>query len=172
MARQIKSRSRFRRKKVRTPSGKTVIHYVKKKPKKVGCTRCSRKLGGIPREIPSKIKKMTRSERTVSREYGGVLCSRCVIDLERYRTRVEEGVIIKRDLTIERFLPLGWYLEVSKEVKPQEEVKEKEKKKAKKKEKKEEKPKKEETKKKAAKKETKTKKKAEKPKKEKKEANN
>ncbi|MBN2517988.1 MAG: hypothetical protein JXB14_04015 [Candidatus Altiarchaeota archaeon] len=129
MTRQIRSKTRFRRKKVRTPSGKTVTHYIHKKPKQASCARCSRRLSGVPREIPSKMGKMTRSERSVSREYGGVLCSKCVIQLEKYKTRIEAGLDIRRDLTVEKFLPLGWYVTISKqfpkaEEKPKSEVKE------------------------------------------------
>jgi len=114
---QQKSRKGTRIIKRRTPQGRTSTHYVKQKPKKATCARCGASLGGVPREIPNRLKKMTRSQRRVSRKFGGVLCGKCVRAAEKYRVRLDDGYIIKRDLTIEKYLPKGWYASLGLEVK-------------------------------------------------------
>jgi len=114
---QQKSRKGTRIVKRRTPKGRTSIHYLKQKPKKATCARCRASLGGVPRAIPSRLKKMTRSQRRVSRKFGGVLCSKCVRVVEKYKARLEDGYVIKRDLTIEKYLPKGWYASLSVEAK-------------------------------------------------------
>jgi len=72
-----KSRS-LRRVFVKTPGGRTVLHYRKRKPKNPKCRSCGAVLKGVPRERPYKMKKMTKSKKRPSRIYGGNLCSRCV----------------------------------------------------------------------------------------------
>ncbi len=106
---QIRSRKGMRILQRRTPTGRTAVHYAKQKPKQGGCARCGKRLAGIPRQIPSVFRKLTRSKRRISREYGGTLCAACVKALEKYRTRLEGGVAVKRDLTLEKYLPAGWY---------------------------------------------------------------
>lgn len=106
---QKKSRRGTRRLKRRTPGGRSVVHCDKRRPSHAECARCSGKLAGVPRATPCNLGKMTKSERSVSRKFGGVLCSRCVRDSEKYRARMESGFAVKRDLTIEKFLPSGWY---------------------------------------------------------------
>lgn len=101
----------------RTSKGRNVKRYVKQKPDQAICGRCGTKLAGIPRASPSRLKKMARSARTVSRRFGGVLCARCVKNVEKYKVRMESGFAVKRDLTIERFLPAGWYTSLPEKVK-------------------------------------------------------
>ena len=74
---RFKSRT-FRRVFKRTPSGKNVLHYVLKKPKKAKCGKCGAILKGISRERPIKLKNLPRTKKTVSRPYGGNLCSKCM----------------------------------------------------------------------------------------------
>ena len=140
---QQKSRKGTRTLKKRTPKGNTAIHYVKKKPKQASCARCGSKLSGIPRATPNELGKMTKSSKRVSRKYGGVLCNTCVRNTEKYRARMEDGYVVKRDLTIEKFLPEGWFKslkkeskQTKKEEKPKEEKEEKKEPKEEKKEKK------------------------------------
>lgn len=106
----------------RTPGGRTVTHYKKKKPAKQKCGRCGRLLSGVPNTIPSEVRKLSKSERVPTRPYAGVLCAKCVEDLVRYTTRFEvkfnypefSGMDLMRDLTIEKFLPRGWFDSISK----------------------------------------------------------
>ena len=73
---KTKSRS-FRRKNIRPPGGKLVIHYSRRAPAKLKCSNCKKELHGIPRKISSKFKNLPKSKKTVSRPYGGNLCSIC-----------------------------------------------------------------------------------------------
>jgi len=70
-----KSRT-FRRVFVRTPGARTVLHFRLRKPSKTKCS-CGAALKGVPRERPYKMMRMNKSKKTVSRPYGGNLCSKC-----------------------------------------------------------------------------------------------
>ncbi len=62
---------------VKTPSGKNIISYRKRTPKKKTCKICGKILYGIRRENAFKLKKINKSFKTVNRKYGGELCSSC-----------------------------------------------------------------------------------------------
>ncbi len=62
---------------VKTPGGRTVSHYRARKPSHMKC-ECGAILSGVPRDVVSKIRAMTASERKPSRPYGGKLCSKCM----------------------------------------------------------------------------------------------
>ncbi len=62
---------------VRTPGGKTAVHYKKRKPKKAHCAGCGAELKGVPRERPYKMQNMPKTAKRPERPYGGVLCSKC-----------------------------------------------------------------------------------------------
>jgi large subunit ribosomal protein L34e len=109
MTQQIKSRSRTRRKSIRTPSGSNVTQHILKKPKKASCAICGVVLSGVACQVPNRLKKLSKSSRTVAREYGGVLCATCVVKIEKYTTRIEDGAEVRRDLVLEAFLPNGWF---------------------------------------------------------------
>lgn len=72
----FKSRT-FRRVSVKTPGGKTVMHYRKRKPSKAICGACGAILKGVPRERPYKMQNMPKSAKRPERPYGGVLCTKC-----------------------------------------------------------------------------------------------
>lgn len=71
-----KTRS-LRRTKVKTPGGRVVIHYTKRNPSIAKCGVCKRALHGLKRLRPSKLRSIPKSQRRVSRKFGGALCSRC-----------------------------------------------------------------------------------------------
>lgn len=73
----LRSRS-LRRVKVRTPGGRLVIHYERRKPGPARCAICGAVLGGVPRERPSRLRKLAHTERRPERPYGGVICPRCL----------------------------------------------------------------------------------------------
>ncbi|MBI4453269.1 50S ribosomal protein L34e [Candidatus Woesearchaeota archaeon] len=73
---RYRSRS-LRRVFVRTPSGKSVLHYRKRKPSKAQCGNCGALLKGVPRERPFKMQNMPKTHKRPERPYGGVLCSKC-----------------------------------------------------------------------------------------------
>ncbi|RMF55314.1 50S ribosomal protein L34e [Candidatus Woesearchaeota archaeon] len=62
---------------VKTPGGKTKIHYKKKKPAKAICASCRKPLAGVARERPKKMKNMAKTKKRPERAFGGVLCSAC-----------------------------------------------------------------------------------------------
>ncbi len=121
VAPQYRSRSKKRVSR-RMPGGKTVLHYKQGKPDKNHCGRCGKPMQGVPNANPSKMRKMSRSERIPTRIYAGILCADCTESLMRYITRSEakfgypefSDMEIQRDLTIEKFLPRGWFSGISK----------------------------------------------------------
>jgi large subunit ribosomal protein L34e len=78
----------FRRIHKRTPGGKTVMHYVRRKPSKHTCGKCGKVLSGMPRELPYKIRAMSKSERRPTRVFGGNLCSACSRSAIKAKARV------------------------------------------------------------------------------------
>lgn len=89
---KIRSRS-FRRISVRTPGGKQVIHYERRKPSAAKCGKCGGVLKGVARGIAADVKRVPKSERRPERPYGGSLCSRCMrsVFAMRARTMVMKG---------------------------------------------------------------------------------
>jgi len=62
-----------RRVQVKTPGGRNVTRYLRRKPGKAKCSLCKKELHGIPRSG-----RLTKSQKSVARPYGGNLCSRCM----------------------------------------------------------------------------------------------
>jgi len=72
------TRSRKQRKlKKKTPGGKLVIHYKKRKTKKLKCSICKKPLHGIPNLTKSDFDRLPKTQKRPQRPYGGVLCSKC-----------------------------------------------------------------------------------------------
>ncbi len=80
----LRSRSR-RRVKVRTPGGRQVVHYEKRKPGPARCARCGRPLNAVPRLRPHVLRHISKTAKRPERPYGGVLCARCLAELLRER---------------------------------------------------------------------------------------
>jgi len=78
----LRSRS-LRRVKVRTPGGRTVTHYEKRRPGPARCARCGRPLAGVPRLRPAKMRNLSKTAKRPERPYGGVLCPSCLAELLR-----------------------------------------------------------------------------------------
>ncbi|MEM2918398.1 MAG: 50S ribosomal protein L34e [Candidatus Altiarchaeota archaeon] len=103
--------------KVKTPSGKLVIREKKKKPKRAHCGRCGKQLGGVESKSVAEMRKLAKSKKIPTRPYAGVLCNNCLESLLRYKVRFEakfsnpefKDLELHRDLTIEKFLPRGWF---------------------------------------------------------------
>lgn len=62
----------------KTPGGRTIVHYGKRKPSKARCAKCGDLLKGVARERPYKMQNMAKTKKRPERPYGGVLCSRCM----------------------------------------------------------------------------------------------
>lgn len=78
----LRSRS-LRRVQRRTPGGRTVTHYEKRRPGPARCARCGRPLNGVPRLRPHALRNMSKTSKRPERPYGGVLCPRCLAELLR-----------------------------------------------------------------------------------------
>ncbi|KZX11222.1 50S ribosomal protein L34e [Methanobrevibacter curvatus] len=85
-ANRFRSRS-YRRTFKRTPGGKTVLRYKKKKPSKHVCAECGQLLHGVPRGRPYEIKKLSKSQKKPNRPFGGYLCSKCARKLFKAEAR-------------------------------------------------------------------------------------
>ena len=77
VAGKYKSRT-FRRIFVKTPGGRTVIHYKKRRPSKAQCGKCGAILKGVASERPFRMQNMPKTKNRPERPYGGVLCSECL----------------------------------------------------------------------------------------------
>lgn len=84
---QHKTKSRtFRRVDVKTASG-TKTRYDRRKPKAATCPETGEKLKGVPRVLPSELKKIPKSSRRPSRPFGGVLSSKATKALMKKKAR-------------------------------------------------------------------------------------
>jgi large subunit ribosomal protein L34e len=61
----------------KTPGNRVVLHYKKRKPQKAKCGSCGAILNGMARELPSRLKNLSKSQKKPSRVFGGNLCSKC-----------------------------------------------------------------------------------------------
>lgn len=86
----------FRRVFVKTPGGRTVMRYRRRKPSKAQCASCGKVLIGVPREIPSKMKNMPKSAKRPERPYGGMYCSACTRQILRQKARAERVELFSR----------------------------------------------------------------------------
>jgi large subunit ribosomal protein L34e len=84
--------------KVKTPGGKVTVHYATKKAKGVLCGDCKKSLNGIPRLRPHTYSRISRSERTISRAYGGSRCAECT------RSRIMRAFIIEEQRIVKKVL--------------------------------------------------------------------
>jgi len=76
----LRSRS-LRRVYRRTPGGRTVVHFERRRPGKPVCWRCGKPLGGVPRGLPVEVRGLPKSRKRPNRPYGGYLCSTCLAEL-------------------------------------------------------------------------------------------
>ncbi|MFW6014061.1 MAG: 50S ribosomal protein L34e [Nanoarchaeota archaeon] len=83
---RFRSRS-LRRVKVTTPGGVTKTVYKRRKPSKPKCGECKRPLTGTARELPSKMRNISKSSKRPERPYGGVLCSSCSRKKQKEKAR-------------------------------------------------------------------------------------
>ena len=86
MVRGQKRSRTFRRIAVKTPGGRTTMHYRLRAPSKARCGSCGGFLAGVARGRAAKLNKLSKTERRPERPFGGVLCSSCM------RIRIKSGV--------------------------------------------------------------------------------
>lgn len=85
-AMRYRSRS-YKRVNKKTPGGRNVLRYKKKKPSKHVCAECGQVLHGVPRGRPYEIRKLSKSQKRPNRPYGGYLCSKCARKLFKEEAR-------------------------------------------------------------------------------------
>lgn len=78
----LRTRS-VKKRRVRTPGNRLVTHYKAEKTNVAKCNICKKPLSGVPRVIPSEMRKLPKSSRRPERPYGGNLCSGCMRKLFR-----------------------------------------------------------------------------------------
>jgi large subunit ribosomal protein L34e len=77
----------------KTPSGRITIIVKKKKGNPPRCAICKRPLQGVVRAHPSDLARINKTQKRVSRIYGGYLCHKC---LERLiKNKVRSAVMLK-----------------------------------------------------------------------------
>lgn len=86
----LRSRS-LRRVYTRKPGGGVGVRYEKRKPGPARCARCGRRLNGVPRLRPPKIRRLSRTSKRPERAFGGVLCPSCLSTLI-FRRVAEEAL--------------------------------------------------------------------------------
>jgi len=93
----------------RTPKGRVVTHYKGERDAPKRCGRCGK-------DVSEKSTKV----------YGSTLCGDCTTDLLRYVVEWKAKFLseemkdleLSRDLSVERFLPQGWFVNLSSGVYP------------------------------------------------------
>jgi len=80
---------------VRTPGGRLVYQYVKKRKNVPKCGQCKEKLKGIRPTRPSERSRISKRQKTVARTYGGVFCHGCVRERIVRAFLIEEQKIVK-----------------------------------------------------------------------------
>ncbi|KAL7422634.1 60S ribosomal protein L34B [Cryptotrichosporon argae] len=87
-----------RRRVVKTPGGKLVVHHIKKLAASPKCGDCGDALAGIPALRPREYATLSKRQKTVHRAYGGSVCARCVKQRITRAFLIEEATIVKRVL--------------------------------------------------------------------------
>ncbi|KCV69369.1 50S ribosomal protein L34e [Fonticula alba] len=81
--------------KVRTPGGRYTVHYITKRGKVPSCGDCGCKLIGLPASRPFALSRLSKTQKTVSRSYGGSRCGGCVRDRIVRAFLLEEQKLVK-----------------------------------------------------------------------------
>lgn len=72
--------TRLKRVQVRIPGSKTVTHYRQRNRQIAKCAVTKKPLRGIPRLTNRKFKNLNKSQKTVSRAYGGYMSHKALKD--------------------------------------------------------------------------------------------
>merc|ERR1711956_115480 len=87
-----------KRKTVRTPGGKLVFQYLKKRPTLPKCPMTGLKLKGIKPATNQEKTRLSRRQKTVYRAYGGVLSHKAVREKIVRAFLIEEQKIVMKVL--------------------------------------------------------------------------
>lgn len=81
---------------VKTPGGRLVTAYIKKRGTVPKCGDCKQPMQGLKAVRPYNLKKLHQRQRHVSRAYGGSRCATCVRERIVRAFLIEEQQIVKR----------------------------------------------------------------------------
>ncbi|KAJ1962302.1 60S ribosomal protein L34B [Dipsacomyces acuminosporus] len=82
----------------KTPGGALRVLHVNKPAKGARCGDCGLALAGLPAVRPRELSRLNKSQKSVSRAYGGSRCSTCVRSRIVRAFLVEEQKIVKKVL--------------------------------------------------------------------------
>ena len=77
MPRRSQRSKSLRKLKVRTPGGRRVTHFKRRKNAAAKCAVCKKPLAGMPKGRDSDTAKLSKTEKRPERPFGGNLCSSC-----------------------------------------------------------------------------------------------
>ncbi len=77
----------MKRKKVRTPGGRNVMHWKKNKTSAPTCSVCGSLLHGMRRDDAAELANTPASQKRISRKFGGNMCASCSREAIRTRAR-------------------------------------------------------------------------------------
>ncbi|RLE59349.1 MAG: 50S ribosomal protein L34e [Thermoprotei archaeon] len=83
----------IKRKVVRTPGGRLVVHYFRRKLNPPRCALCKKPLPGFPK---MRLKDARKGHRPPTRIYGGFLCASCLRSL--IKKSVRQGKVAEHEL--------------------------------------------------------------------------
>lgn len=78
-----------------TPKNRHTIHYERKPGALPHCSICKAELNGISIKAGA-----SKSRKTNSRMFGGVLCSKCAANVIKLASRIERGEMKLNDISI------------------------------------------------------------------------
>ncbi|KAJ3189177.1 60S ribosomal protein L34 [Gaertneriomyces sp. JEL0708] len=83
---------------IKTPGGKLAVLHITKKASAPKCGDCGTVLAGIPALRPTQYARLSRSQKNVTRAYGGSRCGSCV------RSRIVRAFLIEEQKIVKRVL--------------------------------------------------------------------
>ncbi|GMM31876.1 ribosomal 60S subunit protein L34B [Martiniozyma asiatica (nom. inval.)] len=83
---------------VKTPGGKLVAQHLKKQASRPKCGDCGIQLPGVATLRPRQYASISKTQKTVSRAYGGSRCANCVKQRVVRAFLIEEQKIVKNML--------------------------------------------------------------------------
>ncbi|XP_002730999.1 large ribosomal subunit protein eL34-like [Saccoglossus kowalevskii] len=97
--RRLSYNTKSNRKRIsKTPGGKLVYLYTKKKGTVPSCGDCKMKLFGVIAARPKRLMSLSKTKKHVTRTYGGSRCNKCV------RQRIVRAFLIEEQKIVVRVL--------------------------------------------------------------------
>ncbi|TID29869.1 hypothetical protein CANINC_001562 [Pichia inconspicua] len=83
---------------VKTPGGRLVAQHIKKKASRPKCGDCGIALAGVATLRPRAYANISKTQKSVSRAYGGSRCANCVKERVVRAFLIEEQKVVKKVL--------------------------------------------------------------------------